>query len=366
MTQIIAHGVTYDTDNLTANSGYGYAVPQVAGDGETYPYLIALMNDLVWECTEAVANASGTLAGYVTDAESARDDAVAAKDDAEDAATLAATYLSSAASTSSVAIGTGTKTFVVVADRQFAVGQDWIAASDAAPSVDYMYGKVTSWNAGTNTVIIDVYLAGGSGTHTDWTLSLTGARGAQGAVTTVIQDADANTKVETERTANDNNIWLRCAGVDQINIINGLITFNPGSLDIDFVVNSDVSTPISMEGSTGLLCLTRVRDKADSIVYRGTVLNTTSDLFVFKAAQPFRLYNAIHSLTTGTCTVAIKKNGSGITGLTALSLSSSQTTTAVGGAGYVDFAAGDYMTVEITSASSAENMSIGLDKAENY
>ena len=81
-------------------------------------------------------------------------------------------------STTSLAIGTGAKTFVTQTGKQFAAGQYVIAVSDA-DAANYMFGTVTSY-AGTS-LELNVIAIGGSGTLADWTINMSGARGAAGA-----------------------------------------------------------------------------------------------------------------------------------------------------------------------------------------
>ncbi len=82
-------------------------------------------------------------------------------------------------STTSLAIGTGSKVFTVAADLGLSAGQFILVASDAAPTVNYMWGQIASYTGTTLTVTVAV--VGGSGTLADWTMYLTGARGAVGA-----------------------------------------------------------------------------------------------------------------------------------------------------------------------------------------
>lgn len=90
-------------------------------------------------------------------------------------------------STSSVAIGTGTKTFTVSTGLSLNAGQFLLIASDAAPTTNYMWGQITSYSG--STLQVNVTVDVGSGTYADWTMYLTGERGATGATGSV---TDAN------------------------------------------------------------------------------------------------------------------------------------------------------------------------------
>jgi hypothetical protein len=78
-------------------------------------------------------------------------------------------------SSTSLAIGTGSKTFTVNVNNTstaFAVGQTIRAFSSATPA-SFMAGTITSFT-GTTLVMLVSYI-GGSGTYTDWSITATGA-----------------------------------------------------------------------------------------------------------------------------------------------------------------------------------------------
>lgn len=99
-------------------------------------------------------------------------------------------------STSSLAIGTGSKTFVTQAGKQFAAGQFVLISSDANPA-NYMHGQVTSYSG--TSLVVNVIDVGGSGTLADWTISVSGSRGATGA-TGATGPEGANDKVKNVST----------------------------------------------------------------------------------------------------------------------------------------------------------------------
>lgn len=75
-------------------------------------------------------------------------------------------------SSSSVAIGTGTKSFTASTGSLLQVGQYVIVSSTASPA-NYMIGQVTAYNATTGALTVNVIATGGSGTIASWTISLT-------------------------------------------------------------------------------------------------------------------------------------------------------------------------------------------------
>lgn len=112
-------------------------------------------------------------------------------------ATAASGYAAALQGTSStsVAIGSGSKSFTTQANRAFAVGMWLIAVGSGAPS-NYMVGQVTAYNAGTGALTISVPSNGvaGSGTRTDWNIAMSGPPGPIGAT-----GADGMSIVSTQR-----------------------------------------------------------------------------------------------------------------------------------------------------------------------
>ena len=82
----------------------------------------------------------------------------------------------SATSATSLTIGAGAQSFVTQAGKAWVVGQPVIIARTSAPGTTRMSGAITAYDAGTGamSVLVDTIL--GSGTYTDWTISLGTAR----------------------------------------------------------------------------------------------------------------------------------------------------------------------------------------------
>jgi hypothetical protein len=76
-----------------------------------------------------------------------------------------------ATSTTSVAIGTGSKSFNIQTGKAFAVGQFVIAAS-AANVGNFMLGQITAHNSTTGALTVNVTITGGSGTYADWSIAV--------------------------------------------------------------------------------------------------------------------------------------------------------------------------------------------------
>jgi hypothetical protein len=87
-------------------------------------------------------------------------------------------------STSSVTVGTGSKSLTIETNKQFASTGYVRVARTSDPTI-YMTGTVTSYNAGTGAMVVSVDTAAGAGTFTDWTVTLAGATGATGPAATI-------------------------------------------------------------------------------------------------------------------------------------------------------------------------------------
>jgi hypothetical protein len=137
----------------------------------------------------ASSNPGGfTGGGHITNFIPALQDVAVAGQAAADAATSAADQAGrlSGTSSSSVAIGTGTKTFTTQASKMFDVGSFQVIRSAAAPTTNWMFGQVSSYSGTTLTMAVQA--TGGSGTFTDWLISLSGARGVAGATGSATPD----------------------------------------------------------------------------------------------------------------------------------------------------------------------------------
>ena len=81
-------------------------------------------------------------------------------------------------STTSFAIGTGSKTFAVASTGAFVIG-DRVRVVNTGSSTNWMEGVITGLTANTS-IVVNVDVTGGSGTLSAWTITLAGIQGAQG------------------------------------------------------------------------------------------------------------------------------------------------------------------------------------------
>lgn len=156
MTQVTINGNAYSDDGTAARD---------MRSGGFRNWLLPMLGDTMTE-----------LGSASTDAAAAAASASAAATSATNASTYAAALQST--STTSNAIGTGSKTFTTQSGKQFYTGQ-WVQIVDAASSANWMGGQVTSYSS--TTLEVNVTSTGGSGTKTDWKIGPAGSPGATGA-----------------------------------------------------------------------------------------------------------------------------------------------------------------------------------------
>jgi len=111
----------------------------------------------------------------------------------------------SGTSTTSLLVGTGSKSFTIQAGRAFSPGQSVVLAYNVTPTTQ-MTGTITSYNSTTGAVVMNVTGTNGSGTYADWTLSLSPSGGATlGAnVFTGVQDWATGASIASAATINLN------------------------------------------------------------------------------------------------------------------------------------------------------------------
>jgi len=187
-------------------------------------------------------------------------------------------------STTSLAIGTGSKSFSTQSGYAYQAG-NYLRASSAADGTNYMEGTITSYaNIGTGlaTLILNVSKVGGSGTKTDWTFSLSGTPGATGAGTGDMLAAQNLADVSNKKTSKDN---ISIHGADVASA--GTINLETATGDLVDVTGTTTITAITLnEGHertvrfTGALTLTH----GASLVLPGAANITTAagDFAVFR------------------------------------------------------------------------------------
>lgn len=141
---------------------------------------VYITNYAVTQANAALTSIGTSLTGLSASVTAAQQAATAASASAIAAANSAATI--TATSTVSYAIGTGSKSFPISTGKQFQPGQN-VTISDISNPANFMFGQVTSYSG--SSLVVNVTSTGGSGTITNWNISLSGVQGATGAQGTV-------------------------------------------------------------------------------------------------------------------------------------------------------------------------------------
>lgn len=132
--------------------------------------------------SSSASAASTSASNASSSASAASSSASAASTSASDAAAVKTSMvdlLDGFASSTSNSISVASKSFTVASGLPIGVGMYMLVVSGAAPTVDNMFGQVTAYSG--TSLTINVTAINGSGTHTDWTIYPSGARGATGA-----------------------------------------------------------------------------------------------------------------------------------------------------------------------------------------
>lgn len=108
----------------------------------------------------------------------------------------------SATSTSSLTVGTGSKSLTLAqTGKAFAVGQ-WVNITNtAAPATNYMVGAITAFNSGTGAMTVNVTFSAGSGTLASWAV-----HPASPGVANLSNDAGGNVVVNGALEAADGTV----------------------------------------------------------------------------------------------------------------------------------------------------------------
>lgn len=85
-------------------------------------------------------------------------------------------------STTSITVGTGSKSLTTQTGKNFQIGQSVRIASTSSPT-NYMDGQITSYTTGTGALVVGVTAVGGAGTIASWTISLSPGAGSYATLT---------------------------------------------------------------------------------------------------------------------------------------------------------------------------------------
>lgn len=183
-------------------------------------------------------------------------------------------------SVSSVAIGTGSKSFTVAAGKYFKTSNYVVISSAAAPATNWMYGQVTSYSG--TTLTVNVFTTGGSGTYADWSIEISGARGPAGPAGTV--DIDSLSVLSDISGSNDQMIVYDSSAAENKKI----------SPDSFFAVIGGMSAATAADGDDDSLV---IYDSSGSLAKRivlNDIYTAIPDLTEQTAVEPNEDYVVIY------------------------------------------------------------------------
>lgn len=186
----------------------------------------------------------------------------------------------SSVSTTSLTVGTGTKSLTVEASKSFLPGMSVQIAYTTTPST-WMHGEVISYNAGTGALVVDVTGIQGSGTQAAWTITLSAP------ITIPVAENIKNLSISATVAAKALTVALKGENGSDPSALNPVsIKFRSATLTdgkpITRTVTAALSVVLPSGGSLGFTLAVPERMYVWAIDYAGTVelaLSRTADVF---------------------------------------------------------------------------------------
>jgi hypothetical protein len=135
-------------------------------------------------------------------------------------------FSTNSTSTTSLAIGTGSKSLTVTTGKSYVTGMYIRVVSTSTPT-NYMQGTVVSYNSGTGALVFTSEIVGGSGTIASWTISMTvnPADRPAGTVLQVVQGTFTSNFSTTSASFVDTGITATITPVSTSSKILALVSF---------------------------------------------------------------------------------------------------------------------------------------------
>ena len=229
-------------------------------------------------------------------------------------------------SSTSVLIGTGSKTFTASTAKSWQLGMTLRIASTASPT-NFMTGEVTAYNTGTGSLTVNVTNTSGSGTLASWTISqagvslqapvidMTGYSGADvalGVGQSAIYDVTAASSIllriatgnnqEYELTINPDYTASATAGINVVLLQNNAVL--GGNTIIQQFLYGTVTTPTT-NGQTGnsyLIGLTHSLHKLKCWISTKTTSKNTISHFLNRNGATASFFGGVGSANPDTTT----------------------------------------------------------------
>jgi len=258
----------------------------------------------------------GAASSSAADAASSAADAAASAAAALASETAAANYATklSGTSSTSVAIATGSKAFTTQASKFFTVGNFLLIASDA-DEANYMHGQVTAYSG--TSLTVNVIDTGGSGTFTDWVITLSGTRGAVGATGSIndLSGVPSGTVTTADKLVfddvSDAHITRSCTVADVI-LLAQMANLPVGSI---YQNKTSSTNPATLLGFGTWVQLTDVFLVARGGTYTSTGGAATDSITISEANLPSSVtidqasIGDVNNATTGNAKIAVSQNG---------------------------------------------------------
>lgn len=302
---------------------------------------------------------------------------------AAQAAALQAASSFSSTSTTSVAIGVGSKVFTTQANKNYIQGQ-FISVASAADGANYMHGQVDTYTG--TSLTINVTDTGGSGTHADWNIAISGSKGVDGvgsgSVTSVsvttsngvsgsVADPTSTPAITltlgnitpTSVTATNNVTGANLSGTntgDQTITLTGDVTGSgTGSFAATIAADAVDADKIDGADAANIRALLEVATKSQTDFISGMIKTPAAQDYriIVKAPIGGTITETVTRAASGTCTATFKVNTTALGG-TANSVSSSEQAQAHASSN--TFAADDDIVITISSVSSCADMSFTI------
>ncbi len=165
---------TYSLDLPTGVTSTAKTLMVDSSNGLTLGVSTTTITDASTQATAAATSATASANSATASASSAS----SASSSATASAASAALIAQGTASTTSLAIATGSKAFTITAGLGFNVG-DFVLCTSNADTTNFMHGQIASYSG--TTLTVTVASIGGSGTKNDWKIRISGLQGNTGA-----------------------------------------------------------------------------------------------------------------------------------------------------------------------------------------